>query len=101
MKKDPSSYTAGETEFAKRVANLKAGRPNAISYRKNVAVTLAGDFVIGLTYSREQERYSCSAIHFDGIRYNHPKRWDRQGKALDVDLSDLNMGSIHIDVNKV
>ena len=101
MKKDPSDYTAGEQKYLARQQAVKAGKPNGHSYLKNSAVTLAGDFIIGLSYHRELERYSCSAIEFDGIRYNHPKRWNKQGIALDVDLSNLNLASVHTDVNTI
>ena len=101
MKKDAAEYTAGERKFAERVAALKAGKPNAYSYRKNIAVTEDGDFVIGLTYNIALERYSCSAIEFDGIRYNHPKRWDKSGNPLEVDLSTLLLASVYEGVNKI
>lgn len=96
-----TTHTIGQKEWLKRRQNVKDGKPNAIAYFKNVAVTLAGDLVVGLSYHRELERYSCSAIEFDGIRYNHPKRWNKQGIALDVDLSDLNLASVHTDVNTI
>lgn len=51
MKKDPADYTKGESKFADLVAALKAGKPNAMIYRKNSAVTENGDFIIGLTYN--------------------------------------------------
>ena len=62
MKKHPSDYTAGKRKFADLVAALKAGKPNAAIYRKNSAVTLAGDFIIGLSYHSKLQRYSASAI---------------------------------------
>ena len=101
MKKSPSDYTKGEHKFANLVAALKAGKPNAAIYRKNSAVTLAGDFIIGLSYSIALERYSCSAIEIDGVRFNDPCRWDKSGKALDDDLSDLVLGSVHTSVRTI
>ena len=102
MKKDPSDYTAGERKFADLVAALKAGKPNAIIYRKNSAVTLAGDFVIGVTYNIALQRYSCSAIEIDGVRDNGKLcEWDREGGALYDDLSALNVGSVHSSVRTV
>lgn len=102
MKKDSSEYTAGERKFADLVAALKAGKPNAMIYRRNSAVTLAGDFVIGLTYNIALQRYSASAIEIDGIRDNGKLcSWDRDGKALDCDLSDLNINSVSQGVRKV
>ena len=90
MKKDPSDYTKGEHKFANLVAALKAGKPNAAIYRKNSAVTLAGDFIVGLSYSIALERYSCSAIEIDGVRDNGKLcGWDKDGNALYDDLSDL------------
>ena len=101
MKKDPSDYTKGERKFADLVAALKAGKPNAAIYFKNVAVTLAGDFIVGLSYSIALERYSCSAIEIDGVRFNDPCRWDKSGKALDDDLSDLVLGSVQVGVRVI
>ena len=101
MKKDPSDYTAGETKYAARQLAVKAGRPNAMTYFKNVAVTKAGDFVIGLSYNIDLQRYSCSAIEIDGVRFNDPHRWDKDGIALDDDLSDLVLGSVHTSVRTV
>lgn len=101
MKKDPSNYTAGEQKYAARQQAVKAGRPNAMTYFKNVAVTKAGDFVIGLTYNIALQRYSCSAIEIDGVRFNDPCRWDKYGIALDDDLSDLVIGSVHSGVRTI
>ena len=101
MKKDPSDYTAGEAKYAARQQAVKAGRPNAMTYFKNVAVTKAGDFVIGLSYNLELQRYSCSAIEIDGVRFNDPHRWDKDGIALDDDLSDLVLGSVHTSVRTI
>lgn len=102
MKKDPSDYTAGERKFADLVAALKAGKPNAMIYRKNSAVTQAGDLVIGLTYNIALQRYSCSAIEIDGVRDNGKVcEWDREGGALDDDLSALNIDSVHTSVRTI
>lgn len=101
MKKDPADYTAGETKYAARQLAVKAGRSNAMTYFKNVAVTKAGDFVIGLSYNLELQRYSCSAIEIDGIRHNDPMRWDKHGGSLDDDVSDLVMGSVHTSVRTI
>ncbi len=102
MKKDPSDYTAGERKFADLVAALKAGKPNAMIYRKNSAVTQAGDFVIGLTYNIALQRYSCSAIEIDGVRDNGKLcEWDREGGALYDDLSALNIDSVHTSVRTI
>lgn len=101
MKKDPKDYTPGEAEYAAVRLAVKAGRPNAYTYFKNMAVTLAGDLVLGLSYNIDLERYSCSAIKIDGVRYNDPKRWDKFGKALDADLSDLKLGSVQVGVKTI
>lgn len=101
MKKDPSDYTPGERKFADLVKAVKAGKPNAAIYRKNSAVTLAGDFVIGLSYNIDLQRYSCSAIEIDGVRFNDPRRWSKDGIALDSDCSDLVLGSVHTSVRTV
>lgn len=102
MKKSPSDYTKGEAKFAERVKALKAGKPNAYVYRKNIAVTKAGDFVIGLTYHIDREYYSASAIEIDGVRDNGKLcSWDQNGIALDADLSDLNIESVHQSISKV
>lgn len=101
MKKDPADHTKGEAKYAARQQAVKAGKPNAAIYFKNVAVTLAGDFVIGLSYNLELQRYSCSAIEIDGVRFNDPCRWDKSGKALEGDVSDLVMGSVHTSVRTI
>lgn len=101
MKKDPSDYTAGEAKYAARQLAVKAGKPNAMTYFKNVAVTKAGDFVIGLSYNLDLQRYSCSAIEIDGVRFNDPRRWDKSGIALDSDCSDLNINSVHTSVRTI
>lgn len=101
MKKDPSDYTPGEAKYAARQLAVKAGKANAMTYFKNVAVTLAGDFVIGLSYNIDLQRYSCSAIEIDGVRFNDPHRWDKSGKAMDCDLSDLVLGSVHTSVRTI
>lgn len=100
-KKTAAEYTHGERKFADRVLALKAGEPNAYVYRKNIAVTENGDFVIGLTYNTALERYSCSAIEFDGIRHNNPKRWGKDGEPLDGDLSPLLLASVHEGVRVI
>lgn len=100
-RKPESEYSAGERKFAERVKALKAGKPNAYVYRKNIAVTKDGDFIIGLSYDISLERYSCSAIEHDGIRYNNPCRWNKWGKSLDCDISDLLMGSVHEGVRLI
>lgn len=102
MKKSPSDYTAGERKFAGLVAALKAGKPNAAIYRKNSAVTENGDFIIGLSYHSKLQRYSCSAIEIDGARDNGKLcSWDKDGNALDDDLSDLVLGSVHTSVRTI
>ncbi|WP_198331407.1 hypothetical protein [Psychrobacter aquimaris] len=101
MKKDPSDYTPGERKFADLVKAVKAGKPNAAIYRKNSAVTEVGDFVIGLTYNIDLQRYSCSAIEIDGIRHNDPCRWDKEGGALDDAVSDLVLKSVNDGVRTI
>lgn len=101
MKKDPSDYTPGEQKYLARQQAVKAGKPNAMTYFKNVAVTKAGDFIIGLSYNLELQRYSCSAIEIDGVRFNDPCRWSKDGIALDDDLSDLVLGSVHSSVRTI
>lgn len=101
MKKDPSDYTPGEAKYAARQLAVKAGRPNAMTYFKNVAVTKAGDFVIGLSYNIDLQRYSCSAIEIDGVRFNDPCRWSKDGMALDGDSSDLVIGSVQVGVRTI
>lgn len=102
MKKDPSDYTPGEQKYLARQQAVKAGRPNAMTYFKNVAVTKAGDFVIGLTYNSKLQRYSASAIEIDGVRDNGKLcEWDREGGALYDDLSDLVLGSVHTSLRTI
>lgn len=102
MKKDPANYTPGEQKYLARQQALKAGKPNAMTYFKNVAVTKAGGFVIGLTYNSKLQRYSCSAIEIDGVRDNGKLcSWDKDGNALDDDLSALNIDSVHTSVRTI
>jgi len=102
MKKDPADYTAGERKFADLVAALKAGRPNAYTYRVNSAVTKDGDFVIGLTYHSARQIYSATAIEIDGVRDNgRVCSWDAEGGALEGDVSDLLLASVHSGVRTI
>ncbi len=65
----------------------------------NSAVTKDGDFVIGLTYHNERQYYSASAIEIDGVRDNGKAcSWDAEGGALEGDLSDLLLASVHSSV---
>ena len=102
MKKSPADYTPGESKFADKVGALKAGKPNAYTYRVNNAVTKDGDFVIGLTYHNDRQYYSASAIEIDGVRDNGKVcSWNAEGGALDDDLSDLLLASVHSSVRTV
>lgn len=101
MKKSPADYTPGERKYADLVKAVAAGKPNAVIYLKNSAVTVAGDFVVGLTYNIDLQRYSCSAIEIDGVRHNDPCRWDKHGGSLDDAVSDLNMDSISQGVRTI
>ena len=102
MKKDPADYTPGERKFADLVAAVKAGKPNAAIYRKNSAVTEAGDFVIGLTYHSARQCYSATAIEIDGVRDNGKLcEWDVEGGALYDDLSALVIASVHSGVRTI
>lgn len=102
MKKSPADYTPGERKYADLVKAVAAGRPNAVIYLKNSAVTQAGDFVIGLSYHSKLQRYSCSAIEIDGVRDNGKVcEWDREGGALYDDLSALNIDSVHTSVRTI
>lgn len=101
MKKDPKDYTAGETEYAKRRAAALAGKPLAEMYFKSMAVTEDGQLCIGMTYSLEWRRYSCSAMIIDGVRVNEPRRWNKAGYSLDDDLSALNIDSVHQGVRTI
>lgn len=101
MKKDPADYTPGEHKYTELKKAVKAGKSNAVTYLKNSAVTLAGDFVIGLSFSNDYQRYSCSAIEINGIRYNNPCRWDKSGKALEGDVSDLVIKSVQVGVRTI
>ncbi len=102
MKKSPADYTLGERKFADKVEALKAGKPNAYTYRVNSAVTQDGDFVIGLTYHNDRQYYSASAIEVDGVRDNGKVcSWDAEGGALEGDLSDLLLASVHSSVRTI
>jgi len=102
MKKSPADYTPGERKFATKVEALKAGKPNAYTYRVNSAVTKDGDFVIGLTYHNDRQYYSASAIEIDGVRDNGKVcSWDAEGGALEGDLSALNIDSVHTSVRTI
>lgn len=102
MKKHPDDYTPGERKFADLVAALKAGKPNTYTYRVNSAVTKDGDFVIGLTYHNDRQYYSASAIEIDGVRDNSKAcSWDAEGGALEGDVSDLLLASVHTSVRTI
>jgi len=102
MKKSPADYTPGERKFADLAAAVKAGKPNAYTYRVNSAVTKDGDFVIGLTYHNDRQYYSASAIEIDGVRDNSKVcSWDAEGGAVEGDLSDLLLASVHTSVRTI
>lgn len=97
MKKSPSDYiNGGYAEWQDRKSALKAGKPNAYVYFKNIAVTIDDDLCLGMSYNIALQRYSCSAIKSNGVRANDPHRWDKYGVSLDG-LSDLNMDTIYHD----
>lgn len=100
-KKSPADYTPGERKYADLVKAVAAGKPNAVIYLKNSAVTEAGEFVIGLTYNIDLRRYSCSAIEIDGIRHNDPCQWDKHGGSLDDAVSDLVLKSVNDGVRTI
>ena len=97
MKKSPANYTQGEAKYAACKQAVKASKPNAHQFFKNLAVTEEGALLIGMSYSIEWKRYSCSAIETDGMRVNDPLQWDEFGGSLDGG-SDLNLASVHNNV---
>lgn len=102
MKKDPENYTPGEAEYAKRKADVKAGKPNAGIYFKNIAVTVDGILCIGMTYSFERKCYSCTYTEIDGVRdFGGSHRWDKEGGSLDGSISNLNLASVSDGVRKI
>lgn len=101
MKKSPADYTPGEAKYAQLKKAVAKGNYLASQRFKNIAVTLAGDYIIGLSFSKEWQRYSCSAIEIDGVRFNDPKRWSKDGEPLDDDLSPLNIGSVYSGVRTI
>jgi len=101
MKKDPADYTKGEAEYAARKIAAKAGKPLAEMYFKSMAVTEDGQLCIGMSYSNEWRRYSCSAMIIDGVRVNEPRRWNKAGYSLDDGLSNLNTASVHMGVRTI
>lgn len=102
MKKDPSNYTAGEQKYLARQQAVKAGKPNAIAYFKNVALTVDGALCLGMSYSVEHRRYSCTYTETDSVRdFGGSHCWDVEGGSLDCAVSDLNMKTIHESVRKI
>lgn len=102
MKKDPSKYTPGEAEYLKRKAAVVAGKPNAYTYFKNVALTIDGVLCLGMTYSFERQCYSCTYTETDGVRdFGGSHRWDKEGVSLDSIISDLDLESVNDGVRTV
>lgn len=102
MKKDPANYTPGEVEYVKRKADVKAGKPNADLFFRNIAVTVDGVLCIGMTYIFERENYTCTYTESDGVRdFGGSHRWDKNGISLDDSISDLNLDSINDGVRKI
>ncbi len=68
---------------------------------KNMAVTMAGELVIGLTKNTKFWHYSARYLERDGKRLTgQVLEWDMQGKST-TGHSDLNMATIHKGVRVI
>lgn len=67
---------------------------------KNMAVTMAGELVIGLTKNTQFWHYSALYLERDGERLTGVFEWDLDGKARG-EHSDLNMGTVNEGVRKI
>ena len=92
--------TIEQSEWLQLRADAKANKHNAAIRFNNTALTVDGEKCIGMSYSNEWQRYSCSYIQRDGKRMNEPSRWDTSGNSLEG-TSDLNMGTIQDGVRKI
>ena len=98
MKKDPSDYTPGEAKYAARQQAVKAGKPNAAIYFKNVAVTMAGDLCIGMTHNKTWSYYSCTYTQAGGVRdFAGSRSWSLSGVSNDG-FSDLDLSTVSLGV---
>ena len=94
------SKTLGEQRFDQLKQDAKTNKHNATVRFNNMALTKAGELCIGMSRSREWNRYSCSYMEVDGIRLNDPRRWDLYGNSSDH-LSDLRLDTVQVGVRTV
>lgn len=68
---------------------------------RNLALNMNGDMCIGMSYSVEWQRYSCTHTDRNGVRdFGGSYRWDKNGISLDGDI-DLNMKTVQQGIRKV
>ncbi len=98
---ESENYTPAQKEWLKRRGAVAAGKPNAIACFKNIALTVDGVLCLGMSYSAEHRRYSCTYTETDGVRdFGGSHLWDCEGGSLDCAVSDLNMKTIHESVRR-
>lgn len=95
-----TTHSTEQKEWLQVRNDAKAAKGNAAMRLNNMALTIDGEMCIGMSYSNEWRRYSCSYMQIDGKRINEPSRWDSQGISLEG-RSDLNMGTVQDGVRKI
>lgn len=95
-----TNRTIEQEEWLQLRNDAKAGKGNAAMRLNSMALTIDGEMCIGMSYSNEWRRYSCTYMQIDSKRLNEPSRWDSQGISLEG-RSDLNMGTVQDGVRKI
>ena len=94
------THTTEQTEWLQLRDDAKANKHLAVVRFNNTALTVDGDKCIGMSYSVDLSRYSCSYMQRAGERFNEPSRWDKEGGSLDG-TSDLNMGTVQQGIRRI
>ncbi len=95
------SHTPEQKIWLERRKAVKDGKANAYAHFVNLALDNDGDLMMGMTYSHEWQRYTCTYTQSNGVRdFGGSRAWDRQGGSIDG-LADLNLKTVHEGVRKI
>jgi len=89
-------FTVGQKKWLELREAARASKPNAWAYFKNIALTVDGMLCVGMSYSAEWRRYSCTYLLGEDGKINtegDSRRWDCEGGSLDGG-SDLNLETV-------
>ncbi len=95
------SHTPEQKEWLERRKAIKDGKANAYAHFVNLALDNDGDLMMGMTYSHEWQRYTCTYTQSNGVRdFGGSRAWDNSGLSLD-DSPGLNLKTVHEGVRKI